>query len=235
MSDITQTPGEIVRKALLLIGAVDREVALTGTELNDGVDTLNVMLASWAANKLKVNVITKESFTLTVGQNGHTMGESGADWTTGRPLAILGAFIRDSANTDYHLDIMSRDEYNRVGNKADSGRPTKFYYHASAPLGTVYFDSTPSSAETIYLDMQKGLGNFTDPNTAITLPANYVVPLQYNLAIMLAPEYGMITTEEVKGIAFTSLSDLKVLNSEPFIVEHEAVTMCRRPTNNGVF
>lgn len=235
MAEITTTPGQLVRKALLLIGAIDRDQALTGTELNDGVDTLNTMLASWASNKLKVPVVTQESFTLTAGQNGHTLGESGADYTTDRPLAILAAFIRDGSNYDYHLDPMSRLQYNSVANKTDPGRPTRFYYHPSAPLATLYFDYTPSTAEVIHLDMQKGLGNFTDPDTAITLPANYILPLQFNLSILLAPEYGLTTSEEVKGTAFDSLNDLKVLNSEPFISKLDEVTLHRRPTIDGYY
>lgn len=234
MADITTTPAQLVRKALLLIGAVDRDKLLTGTELNDGMDTLNAMLASWATNKLKVNAISKESFTLSVGQGSYTMGESGADWTTDRPLAVLSGYITSGDNIDYALENIGREDWNNIVNKGNADRPYAFYYHASAPLATLYFDRTPSIAETVYFDTQKGLSNFTDPDTVITLPANYHVPIYYNLAIMLAPEYGMDVSDAVKGIAFDSLNDLKVLNSEPFISDQDLITLRRRPTNGGV-
>lgn len=221
MADTTATPAQIVKRSLLTIGAVDRDKALTGTELNDGVDSLNVMLASWSQNKLKLHAISKESFTLVVGQASYTMGPSGADFTTDRPMDVLAGFVRSGDNIDYPLEKMTRNEYNDVVAKGDTGRAYRFYYHPTATDGTLYLDYTPSTAETIFLDLQKGLGNFTAPDTAITLPANYIEALTFNLALRLAPEYGMIPSEEVKGLAGDTLSELKALNSEQFVADLE--------------
>lgn len=221
MAEITRTPAEIVKTALLLIGAVDRDKALTGSELNNGVDSLNAMLASWPANILKVLAVTKTSFTTVVGQSSYTIGPSGADWTADRPMDVLDAYIR-AGTIDYPLEKIGRTEYNQLVAKQDSDRPCRFYYHPTATTGTIYFDYKPIAAETIYLDLHQGLGNFTNPDTAITLPANYIEPIQYNLALRLANEYGMVPSEDVRGIAFDTLGELKTLNSEPLISNLEA-------------
>jgi hypothetical protein len=232
VAQITITPGEIVRRALLLIGAVDREKALTGTELNDGLDSLNMMLASWAINKLKIPSVVRESFTLTVGDPSYTIGESSANFSTERPHKILSVFIRDAGNVDYILEEISRDRYNEIFVKGYSMRPYYFYYHPTSPNGTLYLSSAPSTAETIYIDSQKDLANLTDPDTAVTLPTNYFELMINHLAIRLAPEYELPVKPETAAIASELMADIHTLNSESFDVEPEYALVHRVGTES---
>ena len=231
MAQITITPGQIIRRALLLIGAVDREKALTGTELNDGLESLNMMLASWASDRLKLPAIVQESYSLVVGDPSYTIGETSANFTTERPHDILGAFIRDSGNVDYVLDKIDREPYNEIYVKGYSMRPYYFYYAPTAPNGTLYLSSAPAAIETIYLDMQKDLANLTDPDAEVTLPTNYFELMINHLAIRLAPEYELPVKPETAAIASELMAAVHVLNSESFDVEPEYALVHRVGTD----
>jgi len=219
MAAITATPTELIRGALLKLGAVDRERALTGTEKNDGLISLNRMLASWSINKLKIPAITKESFSLVVGQSSYTIGDTGADVTSTRPQTINAAYIRDAASTDFVLEIIGREEYNEAFYKAVSERPYKLYYHPTSPNGTIYLDTQPAVAETLFIDSQKALASITDPDVAIVLPDSYHELIEYHLAIRIAPEYQMSVRPELSVVASDLMSEIQNLNSEPFEAE----------------
>ena len=191
---------------------------MTGTEANDGVDSLNAMLATWAASKLAVPAIVQETFPTVVGQASYTLGESAADVSTVRPDKVLTCYLRASDNIDYTVEIIGREKYNEIWDKNQSYRPYNAYYNPSYPNGTLYFDSKPTAVETAYIDTQKALGVFTIDQT-ITLPTTYYELIPYQLAIRLAPEYGLQAPTDVYNIATAVMANIKANNSEPFEVE----------------
>ena len=232
MAQVTATPHQIVRRSLLLIGAIDREETVQGDELNDGIRVMNLMLASWGGNILKIPGSIKESFSLAVGQTSYNIGESAADWSTVRPHDVLSVFIRSADNVDYPVDRIGREEWNRVYVKGQAQRPYQFYYSPSSPNGELFFDSAPAVAETAYIDVQRDIGNFTDPEADMTIPTNYLALIEYQLAIWLAPEYSMTVPDAVVAIASTLMEDAKNLNSEPLVAELDYALVHRNNAGN---
>jgi len=185
----TTTAGKIIKAALRRVGLVETGQEPTAEEYADGLEELNMLLSSLSAKGLMIPARTKENFTLTIGTASYTIG-SGGSFDTTRPDRILDAFIRDASGNDNPVAIFAAEEYNDVAVKSTSGRPTRLYYKPAYPLGTIYFDFTPASAETLYLDSDKPLTELASKTTSVSLPDAYKRMLVLLFAITLHPGAG---------------------------------------------
>ena len=168
----------------------------TTDELDESLEALNQMLNLWNAERIMVYAVTKESFTIPLS-GSCTIG-TGGTLDTARPQKLLDAYIRDTDNTDWPVDVgMTQDEYNSIADKTETGRPTKIYYSSEYPLGKIYFNLVPEEAETFILDSWKQITEFATLATTITLPKEYEKALRFNLALDLAPEHGVVLDKTV--------------------------------------
>lgn len=179
-----------------------------------GLEALNMMLSNWSAEGLMVYAVTKENFTLTIGQAEYTIGSSG-DFNTVRPLEIVDAFIRDSSNTDYPVKLGTAGRYNDIVNKGEDNRPTELYYTPEYPLGKIYLNAEPDKADTLYLDSRKHLTEISAITDTISLPDEYKRALKYNLAMELGLENKTKFSQVIAQIASQSKKAIKKLNVLP--------------------
>lgn len=180
------TVSDILNHALRL----NRQRNVSTERLDEALTAFNVMLKSWGKS---MHTPVKEDLTLTAGTEAYTIG-SGGDFDTTRPIAIVSAYIRSSDGTDYEVSItMSSVTYDRLDDKDAEGRPTALYYDSqfSSGLGKIYFNSAPEEAETFQLTSIKPITAYTATTDTITQPVEYEKVMAYNLAVDLAPEYGM--------------------------------------------
>ena len=181
--------------------------------LTEALDSLNLMLRTWEESMI---IPTREALTLISAQNEYTIG-TGGDFNTTRPLSIMSAFIRDSAGTDYPLEVsLSPIDYGLITDKDTAARPYKLYYAPgfTGELGTIYFDSAPVTAETLYLTSYKGFTPYTALADTIVQPPEYEKAMRYYLAIDLAPEYGMIPDPTIIQQALIMKNNIEVRNSK---------------------
>jgi len=182
----TVTAQTIIDGAFLLIQISAPQTA----DRTAGLIVLNDMLGTWGADGLLVPYMTVENFALIASQQTYTIG-SGGDFDTVRPIKIENAYIRDSSNNDYPVEVlMSKKEWNEISLKSTEARPERLYYDPQYPLGKIYFDFTPDAAETLYVDTWKSLTELAATSTSVDLPDMYKRALKYNLAVDLAPIYG---------------------------------------------
>lgn len=155
-------------------------------ELDNALESLNTLLTHLSIENLNLFAVVTESFSLVVGQSIYTIG-SGGDFSTIRPTKILeGVYIQDSNSIDYPVIPMSRQQYNQIQYKIDTGRPTRIYYEPEFTLGKIRFNYKPEVIETLYIDSWKPLTEFSTLATTVSLPPEYEKVLKYNLAIELA-------------------------------------------------
>jgi len=187
MRTSSDTPRIVIESAFLALGKVSPKVH----EMTAGLIALNDLIASWGADNLLIYTTISENFSLTIAQSSYTIG-SGGDFDTARPKRILdGVYIRDANNQDYEVIPMTRQYFNQIGLKSESGRPEKIYYEPAFPLGVITFDTAPALAETLYIDSWKPLTEFTTLTQSINLPAEYKRALKFNLALDLFPAFGV--------------------------------------------
>lgn len=205
------TIGELLKSSLRLIGAIAPGETPSADEMADALTALNVMLKGWSTKRLLINATTLENFPLITGTTAYTIG-TGGTFNTARPTKILSAFVR-SSGIDYPVEVYAeRRRYDEHPDKTATGMPCELLYVPSYALGYVYPYPVPDQAYTIFLELLKPLSELSGYVSEISLPAEYLRALKYNLAIELAPEYGATPSMDVYGVAKESMADVKRMN-----------------------
>lgn len=221
------TAQDIIKGALRKLRVYTPGQTIPGDEVADNLETLNALLDYWNSQRLMVYALTTEAFSLTSGKSLYTIGPGG-DFSTVRPdsVDVESSFIRDSSSNDSGLKIMTQAEYNAITLKSGSGLngcPNRVWYDPKYPLGRIQFNCPLSSGYTFYLASCKPFTEFPDISTAFVFPAGYRLMFIYNLAVMLASEYGKPVTNDVGAIAAQTLSHIKAKNARPIMAYHGGV------------
>lgn len=176
----------------------------TSAEDDDALEALNNMISLWGIDFL-VPYVTRESFSLVIGQAEYTIG-SGGDMDTVRPVSIANCYLKDSDNYSYAVKFFGAKDYNRIAQKTYEGKPSKFYYIPEYPLAKIIFNYEADETYTAYFEFWKNLTEFALLTTNVDLPAEYKKAMIYNLAIELAEDNSIELPSTVYHAAGTSLS-----------------------------
>lgn len=198
----------IIKGALRALGRIGRGMDMSGDQATDGLEILNQLIASWSGENLVIPSRTTETLTYSTSKNEYTIG-SGGDLDTVRPIQILDGYHRLNNQLDYAMEIMSFRRYADIGLKNISTFPERLYYEPEYPLGKIHFDYAPTTDLTLHLISMKPLTAIADLDTAIALPAEYDRALKFNLAMDLAPDYGMQISQSVLNAATESKRNIK--------------------------
>lgn len=204
------TARDIISGALRLISEGGRGLPDDDQNLDEGLKALNLYIQSLSAEQIMVPYRTQESFTMTVGKDNYTYG-SGGDLNSARPVNIDAARLTFDTN-DYQLKPMNMREYQRIADKTVDGRPERYYYEPDYSLGRLYFDFEPERAYTLTITAIKPISTLTNLSTTISLPDEYLHFLKFNLASILAPEYGKEASAFVVAEAMRSKKVITSLN-----------------------
>ncbi|MDH5510306.1 MAG: hypothetical protein OEZ32_08125 [Nitrospinota bacterium] len=211
---------DIIEAALRQIGVARRGMKLDAADIQEGLAALNRMVDSWALEEFMIYAVSQGNFTLTGGKSEYTIG-SGGDFAATRPEDVLSAWIRDSAGIDHPVSTISRDRYNAICSKNSPGRPTELYFDPQYPLAKLMLWPTPSAVEDLYLDQLVKVPSFADENTSVSLPPGYEECLVCNLAVRLAPEYGITPPDEVRNQALQIKGRITNHNFKPGMFQHD--------------
>lgn len=209
------TARTLILSALRKIRAVSPEETPEAYQVENGLEALNDLLSSWAAERLLVYSINQRTGSLVAGTASYNIG-SGATFNLTRPQRIERAFLRIS-NIDYPVDIIERAEYMGISDKTASGEPDRLYYDASYSTGKVYVYPTPNASYTLYMDNWEPLTEFSASTTSYSFPLEYKLALKSNLALLLASEYGKAVDPDLRETARTSKGVIKRLNARPLL------------------
>lgn len=121
-----------------------------------------------------------------------------------RPLRILDAFVRQASTVvDTPMRLMSREEYNRFGQKSSAGVPVQWYYDPQTNTGNLYLYPVPQqTTQLIFIEIQKPIDDFGSASEDYDMPQEWGEALKFNLAKRLAPEY------EVTKYKYAQISEL---------------------------
>lgn len=227
------TPSSMIIRSLRLIGEKSVGGTLTTAEQTDYLADLNTMMESWSLERLMCYQVVEESKALTASDGVYTIG-SGGDWDTARPNKIVQAFIRNSSNNDYPIEVINADSYNSIVAKSTSGTyPDLLYYDGAfvAGLASIYLYPLPSSGLTLYISSWKQLQTFATISTTLVLPPGYQRAIEYNFAIEVAGGFRNVSNEVIK-IARESKAAIKSLNSPDVFMKLDAGIVQNRIVRN---
>lgn len=218
------TVRELIRKSMLLIGAISSGESLSADEASDGLSSLNDLLDSWSTDGLLIPAMVREEFTLTPAQASYTIG-TGGNFNTTNPQIIEEARLlvtSSSPGFETPLKIYNVQEYADIQIKSlSTSMPEALYFQRGSPLSTIYLYTVPSEANKLVLYSRKALSNFANVNDDIELPAGYQRALRYNLALELAVEYGKAPSDYIMMTAQELKAQLIRVNMDPVYLKSD--------------
>jgi hypothetical protein len=214
------TARDLIKSSLKLIGVLASGENPSAEDQTDALLILNSMLDSWSTESLFIYSKTIEDFSFQASKQVYTMGSSlTADFNTSRPQKILHAAVIDQTvtpNNEIPIEIITFDQWASLRLKTTSSTyATKLYVDYQFPLVNLNFYPVPTNTNGLRLYSWKPVSQIATANSTISLPPGYDMALKYNLAVVLAPEYGKQLMPEVAEIAATSKANIMRMNSEP--------------------
>jgi hypothetical protein len=208
---------DIIVKALQKIGVAGENETPSNSAISGGLDSLNAMLGSWSVDGLLVTSRVQEDINLVKGTAEYTIGV-GQTANTAKPLAIVGGYVRTTANADYGITVVPRDIYNQQIDKDSEGTPSLLYYDPGVPqqanqAGTIKLFPSPDDNHTLTIVSDKELTEFSAANETVTFQTFYKRAMIFNLALELAPDYGIVPNPVVVKNAEDSLRAIRNINA----------------------
>lgn len=208
-TDYSQTRDDIIKRSLRLIGALAQGESPTTDQVTEAAVALNGLVKAWQADGMPLWAIKERQMVLIAGTNSYTIN-------TPKPLKVLQAWYRNTtSNVDVPMRVITKDEYNRLGNKTTLGTPVQIYYEPRRDDGVLHVFPTPSatdaSAVSIYIVYQAPFEDFDIATDTPDFPQEWYDAVTYGLACRLAPEYGL------------PIPDRKTLWQEMTIIKQDAL------------
>lgn len=213
------TAEAIIESALRLIGALAPGETPSGDEGTDALSVLNSMVDSWNAESLSIFTINRSVFNFIANQQAYTYG-TGGDFNATRPAKIDHCSVLYLSNPSQPLELplqmLTDEQWSQIPVKAVySTIPLQVWDDGGYPLRTLSFFPIPSSANQFVSYAWAALTSFTDLTTNNTYPPGYEKALRYNLAVDLAPEWGLQVPQAVAAQAMSSKAIIKSMNIGP--------------------
>ena len=198
-SNFATSRDSLIAGALRIAGAIAQGETPSATQVTEASEALNMMVKALQADGLPVWAIKETNVTLTASTASYTIGD-GATVDTPKPLKVYSAMLR---NTDTDIDtpmtLLTRQEYNSLGNKTTEGDPISFWYNPQLTTGTLTLYPTPSttvaSSSVVRIIYQRPFEDFDASTDEPDFPQEWYEAIKFMLADRLAPEYGLSLQE----------------------------------------
>ncbi len=179
------TAQTLVTDAYIESQVVDPVDGPDGSQSSLGLRFLNRIIGRISVAGIVIPYSTSESFTATASQASYTMGAAGTA-SAARANSITSAFIRDSGNLDYPLEIASEGSFNSISDKSQQGQPSLMFYDPVYPVGVIYLYEVPDSTYTVFIESVKNLHATLALGDTVSLPIEYEDALVLFLAAKLS-------------------------------------------------
>jgi hypothetical protein len=228
------TAGDIINGALRLIGQLAEGEAPSADTAQDSLAAMNQMIDSWNTERLSVFTLQTQEFTWPVGVATRTLGPTG-DFVGDRPVYIDSAtYFKDaSSGLSYGVKLVNEAQYNGIALKTvTSSYPQVLFAKNTYPNTTLTVYPVPTKPLQWYFVSMQELAQPATLGTNLAFPPGYLRAFRYNLAMELAPEFGVEPSGQVMRIAMTSKRNLKrVNNPDDILAMPYAIISSRRRFN----
>ena len=210
----TYTAGDQINRALRLLGVLAEGETPSASESADALMALNQMLDSWSTERLSVFSTSDQTFTWPAGQVTRTLGPTG-DFVGVRPVLLDDStYYVDSLGVSHQIQIINEDQYNAIAVKTvNSSLPQFLYVNATNPDIEMSLYPVPSQALTWHFVGGSPLAEPVSLATTLAFPPGYMRAFAYNLAMEIAPEFGVEPSQDVRRTAMISKRNLKRINN----------------------
>lgn len=221
------TAGDQINRALRLIGVLAEGETPSADTSADALVALNQMIDSWNTERLSVFSTIDQTVTWPSSQMTQTLGPSGSLALVGGGTPIRPIQIDDStyykdpgSGVSYGISIVNQEQYDSIALKtATSTFPQILFINTSHPdLEMAVYPVPTRDLEWHIISVQE-LSQISDLSTAMVFPPGYLRAFTYNLALEIAPEFGVEPSPQVSRIAMSSKRNLKRVNNQDDVLQ----------------
>jgi len=208
------TAGEIIKGSLRLIGQLAEAEEPSAATMQDSIAAVNQMIQSWNTERLSVFSTQDQVFTWPAGQATRTLGPTG-NFVGNRPIEIDDStYFKDpTTNLSFGIKLINQQQYDGIALKiVVSTYPQVMWVNNTFPDTTLTVYPVPSKTLEWHIISVEELTQVTNTATNMFFPPGYLRAFRYNLAMELAPEFGIEPSPQVVRIAMTSKRNLKRMN-----------------------
>lgn len=201
--DFSLTARQVVYDSLEDLGVVGAGETPSAADAEKGRRKLNTLLKSWQRYP-NLWRMTEGSITLVADTYSY-------DLSTSIPHRVVSARYRDANSKDLPMEVLTREEYYNLPNKASSGIPTQYYvdYQRSYPVFYLWQALSSVTTETIKYTYLKKFDDIDSLDNDIEIRSEHLKMLIDNLSVALAPSFGRVSSArfaQIKEDAVTGLS-----------------------------
>ena len=182
----TLTGQQIVDAAYRKTGIMAKGQSADATELTEGLQALNLVLAELRGEGLNLWELTNTTLALTAGVSAYTLAQP-AKYTK-----VHQAYLQDNTSgSKIPMESVSIFNYNILPT-SNPGMPIKYSYLAQNSTGTFYVwpvpDATNVSTKTLHVVGETEIQVITDVSQTIDLPTEWYNAVIYLTGVALAVE-----------------------------------------------
>jgi hypothetical protein len=211
----TYSAGDQINRALRLLGVLAEGETTSASVSQDSLMAMNQMIDSWNTERLSVFSTQDQVFNWPPDLITRTLGPTG-DFVGNRPILVDDAtYFRDaSTNVSYGIKLINQQQYDGIAVKTvTSTYPQVMFVNMTYPNITMTIYPKPTRVLEWHIVSVEVLSQPATLATTLAFPPGYLRAFTYNLAMEIAPEFGVEPSDQVKRIAMTSKRNLKRINN----------------------
>jgi hypothetical protein len=210
----TYTAGDQINRALRLLGILAEGETPSAAMSQDALMAMNQMIESWNIERLSVFCTQDQVFTWPSGLISRTLGPSG-NFVGNRPVLFDDStYFKAPNGVSYGVKFINQQQYNGIAVKTvTSTYPQVIFVNMTYPDAEMFIYPRPTQdLEWHFISVQE-LDQPAELVTELHFPPGYLRAFTYNLAMEIAPEFGVEPSPQVQRIAMTSKRNLKRINN----------------------
>jgi hypothetical protein len=210
----TYTAGDQINRAFRLLGILAEGETPSASMSQDALMAMNQMIESWNIERLSVFCTQDQVFTWPSGLLSRTLGPSG-DFVGDRPVLFDDAtYFKAPNGVSYGIKFINQQQYNGIAVKTvTSTYPQVIFVNMTYPNAEMFIYPRPTQDLEWHFVSVQTLDQPAELVTELHFPPGYLRAFTYNLAMEIAPEFGVEPSPQVQRIAMTSKRDLKRINN----------------------
>lgn len=218
------TVGDVVRQALLKVGAISYGEGIDPDVAQTAIMSINMTLDQWSRDLMSFGsyaqtyVATDNSGFVTMGTD-NTTGTPVVGNIAARPADITSVCVNIGGLT-YKIPIGTFDEYVSIPIKNISSLPQKAFFRPDYPYDTLYFYPLLPAGYSVTITGIPQLGNYQNVGDLVVLPPGYIKPLILATALDLYSTFGQTPDQGVViqySAAMKHIKDNNLASSIPSI------------------
>lgn len=209
-TDYIETRDQIIADALSLLGVLSAGGMATTNDITFCSNQLNKMVKAWQAKGVNLWKETEGTITVVADQSSYTLNSSNYP-SIGRPLNIENCRYKYSSGLERKMKKMGRSEFMSLPNKTTSQGPaTCFYYSPQLSSGTLYVWPVPQdTTDSLVISYIQTIEDFDASGNTPDFPQEWLGPLTRNLAVYVAPAYGLTLSKVNPDLLMAAKEDLR--------------------------